>query len=74
MREVIASLERLVKLFEHLNEWLERPVSCLSLFMVLVTFTVVVLRYFFDLGWIWVQEICHFHAWSTVFDRRCLYP
>ncbi|MCU7891052.1 MAG: TRAP transporter small permease subunit [Candidatus Thiodiazotropha sp. (ex Ustalcina ferruginea)] len=56
MREVIVSLERLVKLFEHLNEWLGRAVSWLSLFMVLVTFTVVVLRYVFDLGWIWVQE------------------
>ncbi|MCU7885956.1 MAG: TRAP transporter small permease subunit, partial [Candidatus Thiodiazotropha sp. (ex Lucinoma annulata)] len=56
MREVIVSLERLAKLFEHLNEWLGRAVSWLSLFMVLVTFTVVVLRYVFDLGWIWVQE------------------
>ncbi|MCU7802153.1 MAG: TRAP transporter small permease subunit [Candidatus Thiodiazotropha sp. (ex Lucinoma kastoroae)] len=56
MREVIVSLERLAKLFEYLNEWLGRAVSWLSLFMVLVTFTVVVLRYVFDLGWIWVQE------------------
>ncbi|MCU7930330.1 MAG: TRAP transporter small permease subunit [Candidatus Thiodiazotropha sp. (ex Codakia rugifera)] len=56
MRGVIVSLERLAKLFEQLNEWLGRAVSWLSLLMVLVTFTVVVLRYVFDLGWIWVQE------------------
>lgn len=55
--------ERLALLFEAINEWLGRMVSWLSLCMVLVTFTVVVLRYAFDLGWIWLQESVTFmHA------------
>ncbi len=56
MKSVIALLERVAWLFEQINEWSGRAVSWLSLFMVLVTFTVVVLRYVFDLGWIWLQE------------------
>jgi TRAP-type mannitol/chloroaromatic compound transport system permease small subunit len=56
MKGVISLLERVASLFEFTNEWLGRAVSWLSLFMVLVTFTVVVLRYVFDLGWIWLQE------------------
>jgi len=48
---------------ENINEWIGRWVSWLSLFMVLVTFTVVVLRYAFDLGWIAMQEsITYMHA------------
>ena len=55
--------ERLALQFEAINEWLGRMVSWLSLLMVLVTFTVVVLRYAFDLGWIWLQESVTFmHA------------
>ena len=55
--------ERAASLFEAINEWLGRAVSWLSLCMVLVTFTVVVLRYAFDLGWIWLQESVTFmHA------------
>ena len=56
-------LERLAWLFDGLNEGLGRLVSWLSLLMVLVTFLVVVLRYAFDLGWIWLQESVTFmHA------------
>jgi TRAP-type mannitol/chloroaromatic compound transport system permease small subunit len=48
---------------ESLNEWMGRLVSWLSLFMVLVTFAVVVLRYAFDLGWIAMQEsVTYMHA------------
>ena len=55
--------ERLIGLFEAINEWLGRLVSWLSLCMVLVTFFVVVMRYAFDLGWIWLQESVTFmHA------------
>ena len=40
-----------------------RAASWLTLFMVLVTFIVVVLRYVFDIGFIWVQEaIIWMHA------------
>ncbi|MES9947799.1 MAG: TRAP transporter small permease subunit [Candidatus Thiodiazotropha sp.] len=56
MKGVISLLERIASLFEIINEWMGRTISWLSLFMVLVTFAVVVLRYVFDLGWIWLQE------------------
>ncbi len=60
MQQVLA---RLVVLCEAINEWLGRLISWLSLGMVLATFSVVVLRYAFDLGWIWLQESVTFmHA------------
>ena len=37
--------------------WVGHAVAWLTLAMVLVTFVVVVLRYFFDAGWIWLQEL-----------------
>jgi TRAP-type mannitol/chloroaromatic compound transport system permease small subunit len=56
-------LEQAAVGIEQLNEHLGRLVSWLSLAMVLVTFVVVVLRYAFDLGWIWLQEsITFMHA------------
>ena len=46
-----------------LSDWIGRVVSWLTLGMVLVTFLVVLLRYAFDLGWIWLQESVTFmHA------------
>ncbi|MGI9263305.1 MAG: TRAP transporter small permease subunit [Gammaproteobacteria bacterium] len=36
--------------------WLGRSVAWLCLVMVLMTAVVVILRYFFDSGWIWMQE------------------
>jgi TRAP-type mannitol/chloroaromatic compound transport system permease small subunit len=58
-----SKLERLAGLFDSINEWLGQGVSWLSLLMVIVTFLVVVLRYAFDLGWIWLQESVTFmHA------------
>lgn len=43
-----------------------RGVAWLTLFMVLLTFAIVVLRYGFNLGWIWLQEgVTYLHA--TVF-------
>lgn len=48
---------------QRINEWTGRSVSWLTLLMVLVTFVVVVLRYSFDLGWIWLQEsVTYMHA------------
>jgi TRAP-type mannitol/chloroaromatic compound transport system permease small subunit len=50
-------------IFDGINEFLGSAVSWLSLLMVLVTFLIVVLRYAFDLGWIWLQESVTFmHA------------
>jgi len=44
--------------------WLRRAISAcgktvawLTLVMVLLTFTIVILRYGFNLGWIWLQEV-----------------
>lgn len=48
---------------ESVNGWIGRGVSWLSLAMVLVTFTVVVLRYAFDAGSIALQEsVTYMHA------------
>ncbi len=38
------------------NDWLGRTVSWLTLLMVILTFVIVILRKFFDTGWIWMQE------------------
>jgi len=38
-----------------LNEYVGRSISWLTLVMVLVTFTIVILRYLFDLSWVPVQ-------------------
>jgi TRAP-type mannitol/chloroaromatic compound transport system permease small subunit len=49
--------------FEFFNEALGRAVSWLSLLMVLATFVIVVLRYAFDMNWIWFQElVTYMHA------------
>ena len=57
------ALQAAADLFDVINEHLGSAVSWLSLLMVLVTFVVVVLRYAFDLGWIWLQESVTFmHA------------
>ncbi len=42
---------------DRLNTWVGHGVAWLTLIMVLVTFVVVVLRYFLDTGWIWLQEL-----------------
>ena len=49
----MASLSRILK---QLSEVTGKLVAWLTLPMVLGTFVVVVLRYAFDLGWIWMQE------------------
>ena len=48
---------------ERFIDWSGRTVSWLTLFMVIVTFVVVVLRYVFDIGWIALQEsVTYMHA------------
>jgi len=43
--------------------WLGRSVSWLTLVMVVLIFTIVVLRYGFNQGWIWLQEsVTYLHA------------
>jgi len=56
MHSLIDNIERFI-------DWSGRAVSWLTLFMVIVTFIVVVLRYVFDTGWIALQEsITYMHA------------
>ena len=56
-------LESLAQRLECVTRFLGEAVSWLSLLMVLVTFCIVVLRYAFDLGWIWLQEsVTYMHA------------
>ena len=41
---------------DRLSEWVGRAASWLTLLMIVVTAIVVVMRYAFDFGWIWLQE------------------
>lgn len=41
---------------DRLNEAVGRGVAWLTLAMVLVTFAVVILRYVYSIGWVWLQE------------------
>ncbi len=49
-------MARLLAQLERANVLIGRSVAWLTLAMVVVTFTIVVLRYLFDIGWIWLQE------------------
>lgn len=53
-------------MLDRFNAWLGKASSWLTLFMVLVTFAVVVMRYVFDLGLIWLQE-------SVVWMHACVF-
>lgn len=56
-------LQRIANGIDLLSEWSGRLVAWLTLAMVLTTFTVVVLRYAFNIGWIAMQESVSFmHA------------
>jgi TRAP-type mannitol/chloroaromatic compound transport system permease small subunit len=49
---------------ENLVDWTGRAIAWLTLAMVLVMFAVVVLRFVFDFGWVWLQEIVNYlHAY-----------
>lgn len=59
--------------------WCGKSVAWLTVVMVLLTFTIVVLRYGFNLGWIWLQEsLTYLHvvvfsiaaAWTLQQDRH----
>jgi TRAP-type mannitol/chloroaromatic compound transport system permease small subunit len=57
------ALLRLAERLDALSLLTGQAVAWLSLFMVIVTFLVVVLRYLFDLGWIAMQEsVTYMHA------------
>lgn len=55
--------DKIIRFLEFVTERVGRLVSWLVLFMVLVTFVVVVLRYVFNVGWIALQEsVIYAHA------------
>ena len=56
-------MEKIAARIDAFNQWCGRAVSWLTLFMVIITFLVVVLRYLFNIGWIAMQEsITWMHA------------
>ena len=62
----VNALEGFVRQVDALNEWVGRTVAWLTLGCVLTCFAVVVLRYGFDMGFPWLQEL---YVWqhATVF-------
>ena len=56
-------LIKAVRSLESLSEQVGRAAAWLTVFMVVVTFAVVLLRYVFDMGWIAMQEsVTYMHA------------
>ncbi len=53
----MSALAFFVRIINQLNEWIGRTVSWLTLGVVLVCFSVVVLRYVFNIGFVWMQDI-----------------
>lgn len=49
-------MQRLASFLDKMSQRSGEAISWLTLFMVTVTCLVVLLRYVFDLGWIWLQE------------------
>ncbi len=57
------TLARIAQRIDQVSEWTGRAIAWLTLGMVIVTFTVVLLRYLFNIGWIALQEsITYMHA------------
>ncbi len=52
----MAGLAAFVRFVDRLNDALGRGVAWLTLAMVLVAFSVVILRYVYAIGWVWMQE------------------
>jgi TRAP-type mannitol/chloroaromatic compound transport system permease small subunit len=52
----VSGLVAFVNLIDRLNERIGRGIAWLSLLMVLITFVVVILRYVYAIGWVWLQE------------------
>lgn len=52
----MSGLVAFVNLVDRLNDRIGRGVAWLTLLMVLITFVVVILRYVYAIGWVWLQE------------------
>ena len=65
-------MKKLYKTLHAINELTGKAIAWLTLLMMLVTFSVVLLRYMFDLGWVAMQEsVVYMHA--TVFMLGAAY-
>lgn len=61
-------MQRIVEYIDSLNEWIGRAVAWATLAMVLTMFSIVVLRYAFNIGSIRLQEsVTYFHALVFMF-------
>jgi TRAP-type mannitol/chloroaromatic compound transport system permease small subunit len=49
-------LQKIANGIDAINDWIGNKIVWLTLIMALVMFVNVVLRYAFDMGWIWMQE------------------
>ena len=52
----MSGLVAFVRLIDRLNERIGRGVAWLTLLMVIITIVVVILRYVYAIGWVWLQE------------------
>ena len=52
----MTALAAFVRWVDRLNDAIGRGVAWLTLAMVLITFAVVILRYIYAIGWVWMQE------------------
>ncbi|MCR9142559.1 MAG: TRAP transporter small permease subunit [bacterium] len=61
--ERIASIRHIIARIDAFSETIGRGVAWLVPAMAIVTFAIVVLRYVFNLGWVWMQEtVIYMHA------------
>ena len=59
-----ANYNRFSSQLDAIVDWAGRGIAWLTIAMVLVMFTVVLLRFVFGLGWVWMQEIVNYlHAY-----------
>jgi len=62
------NLSTFIKPIDTLSEHIGKAISWLTVAMVVLTFIVVILRYGFDIGWIWMQEsVAYMYAWIFMF-------
>jgi len=57
------TLASIIRRIDTFSEWIGRGIAWLTLLMVLITFSVAVLRYLFNIGWIAMQEsVVYLHS------------
>ena len=61
LRQLFNYLKHVADFIDKINQYVGYAVSWLVVFMVLNVFVVVVLRYVFNVGWVWMQEL---YVWT----------